>query len=267
MVGSIDLLAAAAQDITVNVPGGDSFWQTAIVAVGAALLGSAVGGYASFRANEALEQRRREARAKIRRKAKVYTPIRSELMRLQEARERGAAFDPRRIIREKPPAYLHPAASLHLWKDLVEDGRSLTAASKTIRDALNKVDELADAFNQQLKRTWEVFGNRGEAVLNSIGQETSLVNWVETDTPAFLRGEFDDLQVTGVGLPGDAEFSSEDQKSFEEAWKGDEEIERATQEMLKIDTALGAALTDAIEKLEAAMLRIAKKYEKESPND
>ena len=133
LVGGADfLLAAVMRNVTVNVPGGDPFWQTAIVAVVAALLGSLVGGYASFRASEALEQRRREARAKIRRKAKVYTPIRSELLELQAARDQNAVFDSRGIIREPPPPYINPAASLHLWKDLVDDGRALTAVSETI---------------------------------------------------------------------------------------------------------------------------------------
>lgn len=124
------LFAIDRQDVIVNTPGGDPFWQTAVVAVGAALLGSLVGGFASFRASEALEQRRREARTKIRRKAKVYTPIRSELLELQEARKRGAVFDSRGILREPPPPYVNPAASLYRWKDLVDDGRALTAASE-----------------------------------------------------------------------------------------------------------------------------------------
>jgi hypothetical protein len=70
VIGLIDILAAA-QQITVKTPDGDPLWATAVVAISAALLGSLVGGYASFKANEALELSRRRARAQIRRKAKI----------------------------------------------------------------------------------------------------------------------------------------------------------------------------------------------------
>jgi hypothetical protein len=261
------LLAAAARDVTVNVPGGDPFWQTAVVAVGAALLGSLVGGYATFRASEALEQRRREARAKIRRKAKVYTPIRLELLELQAARERGAVFDSRGIIREPPPPYIHPAARLHLWKDLVDDGRALTAVSETIREALNEVDALADKLNEKVSETCEVFAERSEAIFTSIGTETSIINWIETDMPKLLTYEFDDLNVTGAGLPGDGGMTDQERADFESMWKEDEAISRATEATLQIDTELGRAIDIAVHRLEEAMLRIGKKYEEESPKD
>lgn len=66
-------------------------------------------------------------------------------------------FDSRGIIRRPSPPFVNPAASLHLWKDLVDDGRPLTAASETIRDALNEVDGLADKLNEQLAETRAVF--------------------------------------------------------------------------------------------------------------
>lgn len=268
LVGEADfLLAAVARDVTVNVPGGDPFWHTAIVAVGAALLGSLVGGYATFRASEALEQRRREARAKIRRKAKVYTPIRLELLELQAARERGAVFDSRGIIREPPPPYINPAASLHLWKDLVDDGRALTAASETIREALDEVDALADKLNDQVSETREVFAERSEEIFASIGAETSIVNWIETDMPKLLTYEFDDLNVTGAGLPGDGGMTDQERTNFESRWKEDEAISQATKATLQVDGELGRAIDIAVRRLEEAMLRIGKRYEEESPKD
>jgi hypothetical protein len=261
------LLLAASSPVTVNVPGGEPFWHTAIVAVGAALLGSVVGGYASFRASEALEQRRREARAKIRRKAKVYTPIRSELLELQAARERGTVFDSRGIIRKTPPPYLKPAAALHLWKDLVDDGRSLTAASETIREALDEVDALADQLNKQVRGAHDVFETRGEAIFAAIGEGTSLRNWVETDMPNLLRSRFDDLNVTGAGLPNGGGMTENGREKFESAWNEDESISQATVAVLEIDVALGHAIDTAVDRLQTAMLRIGKKYEEESPKD
>lgn len=267
LVGLADfLVTAVARNVTVNAPGGDPFWQTAVVAVGAALLGSLVGGYATFRASEALEQRRREARAKIRRKAKVYTPIRLELLELQAARERGAVFDSRGIIREPPPPYIHPAASLHLWKDLVDDGRALTAASETIREALNEVDTLADKLNEQVSKTREVFAERSEDIFTSIGAETSIVNWIGVDMPKLLTHEFNDLDV-GAGLPGDEGMTNQERADFKSMWKEDEAITRATEATLQIDAELGGAIDVAVSRLEEAMVRIGKKYEEESPKD
>lgn len=259
-------IAGAGRGVTVNVPGGASFWQTTVVPVGAALLGSAVGGYASFRANETLEQRRRQTRAKIRRKAKVYTPIRSELVALHTAREAGEHFGYWGIVREPPPGVLRTPASLHLWKDLVEDGRSLTAASEQIRRDLDEVDALADVFNDQLQETRAVFQERGAELLAEIGEEPRIQNWVEADTPALLRGQFDDLNIIGAGTE-DVEMSAERRDEFGTAWRADRAVAEATQKMLAVDTALGSAVEQAIGDLEAAMRRIAKKYESESPND
>jgi hypothetical protein len=258
---------SGSQHVTVNVPGGEPFWHTAFVAVGAALLGSIVGGYATFRASDALERRRREARAKIRRKAKVYTPIRTELLELQAARGRGAVLDSRGIVREPPPPYLKPAASLHRWKDLVDDGRSLTAASEEIRRSLDEVDHLADKLNQQVMETRNVFKERGDAIFVSIGEETTLVNWVESDLPNLLRGRFDDLNVTGTGLPNSGGMSAVGRENFESAWKSDPTVANATKAVLETDAALGNAIEVAVGKLEAAMLRIGKNYEGESPKD
>jgi hypothetical protein len=267
MIASGLLLIAASSPVTVNVPGGEPFWHTAIVAVGAALLGSVVGGYASFRASEALEQRRREARAKIRRKAKVYTPIRSELLALQSARERGAVFDSRGIIRKAPPPYVNPAAVLHLWKGLVDDGRSLTAASETIREALDEVDALADKLNEQVREARNVFKDRGEAIFAAIGVEPSLVNWVEADMPNLLRDRLDDLNVTGAGLPNGGGMTEDGRDKFKSAWSEDESISQATVAVLGTDMELGHAIDTAVARLQTAMLRIGKKYEEESPKD
>jgi hypothetical protein len=267
LFGLHSLAAAGSQHVTVNVPGGEPFWHTALVAVGAALLGSIVGGYATYRASDALERRRREARAKIRRKAKVYTPIRTELLDLQAARERGAVLDSRGIIRETPPPYLKPAASLHRWKDLVDDGRSLTAASETIQKSLDEIDLLADKLNHQVEETRKVFEERGDAIFASIGEGTTLINWVESDFPNLLHGRFDDLGVTGTGLPGGGGMSPLGREKFGSAWKNDSAITTASEAVLETDAALGRAIERAVADLDAAMLRIGKNYEGESPKD
>jgi hypothetical protein len=140
----------ALPQIRVEVPKGDPLWATAAVAIVAALLGSIVGGYASFRANYAMELARRRARAQVRRKAKIYTPIRSELLALREACARGVHMDYWLIVRGIPPGVIRKPASLHIWKDLVNDGRAGTAASKRIAALLDHVDACAETLNQQV---------------------------------------------------------------------------------------------------------------------
>jgi hypothetical protein len=75
--------------------------MTACVAVLAALLGAGVGGYASFKGSDALESKRRTARSMIRRKAKVYTPIREELIELRESQQIGRIYNYWGIQREE----------------------------------------------------------------------------------------------------------------------------------------------------------------------
>jgi hypothetical protein len=48
--------------------------------------------------------------------------------------------------------------------DLVDDGRALTAASETIREALNEVDALADKLNKQARTDFESMWKEDEAI-------------------------------------------------------------------------------------------------------
>ena len=68
-----------------HVSCGERWWVTSAVAVGAALLGSFGGAVGLYYASVVLEDRRRKALSEIRRKAKVYTPIREELIALRRA--------------------------------------------------------------------------------------------------------------------------------------------------------------------------------------
>jgi hypothetical protein len=235
------------------------------VAISAALLGSLVGGYASFKANEALELSRRRARAQIRRKAKIYTPIRLELIALRDAWTSGIHLGTWLIVREEPPPLVRRPASLHLWKDLSEDGRAATAASTTIRSLLDRIDECADTLNQEVSEARAVFGERAIAILSDLGETPHIVNWVESDTAKLLRDDFDGLSLFGGGFG--AEVPSDVQKRFRQLWSNDAIVQSRTADVRRVDTALKEALDRAIAALDEAMQRIANKYEKESPHD
>jgi hypothetical protein len=257
---ALDLVLAAARAIKVEVPPGDPLWATAVVAVLAALLGAAVGGYASFRASEALEIRRRRARSQIRRKAKIYTPIRQELLALREAWQTGSHMGTWLIVRDEPPPVIHRPASLHLWKDLVEDGRAMTAVSHKVKGLLDQVDVCADALNREVLAARETFAERGVAILATLGQEPRVQNWVETDTGALLRGHFEDLNII-YSVPDDL------RGRFIALWESDPAVADRTAGVHEVDVALRTALDAAIAELGDAMQRIAEKYENESPRD
>lgn len=93
------------------------------------------------------------------------------------------------------------------------------------------------------------------------------MNWIETDMPNLLIYDFEDLNVTGPGLPGDEGMTNQKRTDFESMWKEDEDISQATEATLQIDMELGRAIDIALRRLEEAMLRIGKKYEEESPKD
>lgn len=260
------MLAAAAQQIKVEVPDGEPLWATAVVAVGAALLGSAVGGYATFRGSEALELRRRRARAQIRRKAKIYTPIRTELLALREACRAGKHLSHGLIVRERQqPSLANRRASLHLWKDLVEDGRAMTTTSAKVRALLDHVEECADALNREVVQARVLFDARAREILEALRWAPAMVHWVEADAGHLLRGEFDDLHVLGQRFGSGP--PPELVEGFVERWRADAAVTKTTVDVLRVDEALRDALDAAITELDAAMKRIADKYENESPSD
>jgi hypothetical protein len=234
------------------------------VAVLAALLGAAVGGYASFRANEALELRRRRARSQVRRKAKIYTPIRQELINLRDDCEGGRHLGYWRIVRENPPPVLRRPASLHLWKDLVEDGRAMTAASNEVRRLLDQVDVCVDNLNSEVLASRDLFLARGRDIATRLGYPPTIVNWVETDTGPLLQGQFDDLNIlrTGAGEP-----TPELRDRFIELWNADEDIAERTASAKRVDDALRNAIDAAVGELDRSMQRIAGRYEHEAERD
>jgi hypothetical protein len=262
----ISILAPATQIVVESPSGGEPLWATAVVAITAALLGSVVGGYASFKANESLELSRRRARAQVRRKAKLYTPIRMELVALREACASGTHLDYWLIVRDDPPPVINRPASLHLWKDLVEDGRAATAVSTTIRALLDQVDRAADNLNEEVLEARRTFATRAPLILASLDYQPSIINWVETDTANLLNGDFDDLNVLGSGL-GNDEAPDAVQERFREIWEEDAEVQTHLTRVHRTDNTLRESLDKAIDALDNAMRRIADKYENESPHD
>jgi predicted component of type VI protein secretion system len=262
------VLALVQPPINVHVAG-EQWWVTASVAVGAALLGSFAGAAGLYYASAALEGRRRKALSEIRRKAKVYTPIREELVALQRAIAENRHLGYRGILRERPDYQtLRPAPVLAIWRELVEDGRANTMASPRVRAVLDRVDECADALNGVCGTAQATFKERGDAISQESGFSPAVTNWHSSEFETLFRhgvrgsSVFADPFTRGPKAPAPTTLTAE-QDGFVQRWEADEAVRNATQQLEQAEQALAAAITAAIQELDAAMKRIADKYEHE----
>ncbi len=258
------MLSAAERPVNVHVSG-DKWWVTAAVAVGAALLGSFAGAAGTYYASVGLEGRRRKALAEIRRKAKVYTPIRAELVGLQRAigedRHLGAG-----ILRERSDSqWSRRAPLLVIWREFAEDGRANTTASAGVREALGVVDGAADAFNAALTTARDVFKERGEAISEESGFSPSYPGQLGTEFEAlYRRGVRESSVLRGVGpATSNPATLTAQQEGFAQLWEADGAVREAVAKVRGAEEALGDAIGLAIMQLDAAMKRVADKYEHE----
>src|SRR5437588_3475049 len=206
----VEVAAAARNVVEIHSSDGSPWWVTALVAVGAALLGAVVGGVASFLANDRLERRRRKARAAIRRKAKVYTPVRLELLALRE----GLPADKHMSgIAVSPPKLdgFDRGPRVFRWREMKADGRALTAASAQVRLYLDAVDDAIDAFNQGLAEATPVIDARGRALYEEVtGAPTTLVTWVHGEEIAHaVRGRISETHLFGFSTQERAQREGE----------------------------------------------------------
>ncbi len=266
------VLAVAQVPVIVHV-GADKWWVTASVAVGAALLGSGFGAAGSYYASVVLERRRRKALSEIRRKAKVYTPIREELIALRRAIAEGRHLSIGVRRERSDDQWPRDAPLLVIWREFLDEGRA--TASPSVREALERVEGAADAFNLVLTATRKTFEERGDAIVEQSG--------FTSDYPGQLGSEFETLYRNGVSeariyreypspsdpdkdvspLRGFPATPTAEQTAFVTLWEGDEAVRDAATRLGETERGLDAAAEGAIAVLDAAMRRIAKDYEHE----
>jgi hypothetical protein len=273
LLGSPVLVLAQAP-ITVHVDG-DKWWITAVVAIGAAILGSFGGAVGLYYASIALEGRRRKALSEIRRKAKVYTPIREELIALRRAIDKDRHLDIGVLRERSDDQWPRDAPLLVIWRELVDDGRANTTASASVREALGRVEEATDVFDRVFKETQNTFKERGGAIVEQSG--------FTPDYPGQLRNEFGTLYRCGVReariyrvLPDPSSPHRDvsplarapatltpEQEKFVTLWEADEAVRDATTKLGEAERGLDKAAEVAITELDAAMKYIADNYEHE----
>jgi hypothetical protein len=264
------VMSLAERSIHVTV-GGEKWWVTAAVATGAALLGSFAGAGASYRASTALEDRRRRALSEIRRKAKVYTPIREELVALRRAIAEDRHLGYQGVLREVPDVrtWRH-APVLAVWRELVEDGRAVTSASATVREALDGLEQSTDRFNAARAATTEVFERRGRALEAETGFEPEIGNWPSAYIETIFREGIAESEVFR-SIPerhaeGPPRNLTEEEQQFADAWEADTEVRAAISRLAQSEQELTAAVDAALIEIDHAMQRIAERYEHE-PRD
>jgi hypothetical protein len=266
------VLAQAPVNVHVDL---DRWWVTAGVAVGSALLGSGFGAAGSYYAGIVLERRRRKALSEIRRKAKVYTPIREELIALRRAIAEDRHLSDGVRLKRSDHEWPRNVPLLVIWREFIEDGRANTTASAGVREAVGRVEGAADVFNLALKAAQSAFDERGDALVQQSG--------FAPDWPGQLRNEFEALYRHGArgariyrvhpgpsNPQGDVsplrslpETPTPEQEAFVILWEGDEGIRDATAKLREAERGLDEAAESAITELDAVMKRIAEKYEHE----
>ena len=251
--------------VHVHVSGStDPLWATVVVALASALLGALAGGLISYNVTVAAEANHRAALTKIRRKAKIYTPIRDELVDLRaDLKADDHIFAG--IRRERPRGDYAQRPALWRWREIVEDGRA--SASPTVRARLEDVDSAADAFNASVRVARHVIEERAAAVVTEIGlPPPPSLSWTVEDMEHLVR---DSLMVVSrsstIGPAGTP--LSDRHNEFVERWRADVEAQAAAKHIRDADATLATAVDAAVGELDRAMARIAHRYEKETPED
>lgn len=264
--GNVYLLALTL--LATSERGGDPAWVTAGVAASSVVLGALVGGFASYGANVALENRRRKARAAVRRKAKVYTPLRAELRGLREALEKDEHLQWKIGRTEPDQRGFDQGPRFYRWDQLVADGRATTSASQAVRVRIEAVGAAIDGFNRSLEKATEVFSTVGRPLYTDVmGKELSLVEWPHVgDRAEVIRDTGDVWGLFGVGN-AEREQNKSAAAEFRERFTAIPEVQQARESVASTDRTLLFSIEAAVSELEAAMERIAERYEKEELED
>jgi len=234
-------------------------WMTVVIASGSAVVGAVVGGVATYLASSRLEKRLRTARAAIRRKAKIYTPLRSDLRDLLSYLESSDRLT--RIDTEPWARRRYGGLTFATWEEMKEDGRDLTLAKKPA-EAMAKVAAAIDAFNQEF--------DRGEVLAKEITREALKAhpdaNHDWPSAPNLWRFIDHSIQPHEVGIetrPGEP-ADSRTPRVHQEVVALIERDPRTTSLVASVSTAiddLRASLRAAIKTLEESMKAIANRYE------
>jgi hypothetical protein len=235
------------------------------IAAGSALLGAVAGGMASFQASVALDGRRRKARAAIRRKAKVYTPIRAELRALRTETTKAIVWGIDRQESDPDPPVRGP--KWRLWLVLKADGRATTAASVDVSKCLDHLEMAIDDFENGRKQALKCFSAVGYRVYKEVtGRDMKLMNaW---DSGGDLLDALEDKEEvwSPLGIV-DRSQPTDYFPEFREKFNGSPGVTEMRTLIYRVLDELETAIDQAIAELDKSMASIARKYEREEVRD
>ena len=238
---------------------------TAVVAAASAILGAITGGIASFKANVALDNRRRRARAAIRRKAKVYTPLRAESIALSRAMDQDEHFAWGIDTKERNPEWPDKGPVWRLWPALKEDGRAATAASRKIVRALDRAEEDIAHFEGKRMQAFSVLAEVGyETYEKIVGEQMTIVNAFDSGTALLevFRNEDGEVWYPFQRTAGEAHFGA-----LRASLNANARVQGLRETLEASNLRLRAGIATAIDELEAGIASIARRHEMEEVED
>ncbi len=164
-------------------------------------------------------------------------------------------------------------ALLVIWREFLDEGRA--TASPSVREALERVEGAADAFNLVLAATRKTFGERGDAIVEQSGFAPDFQGWQGREFETLYRDGVRETRIyREYPSPSDPHKDvsplgrvpatpTAEQTAFVTLWEGDEAVRDATTRLGEAERGLDEAAEEAIAVLDAAMKRIAKDYEHE----
>jgi hypothetical protein len=234
-------------------------WATVVIAAGSAVVGALAGGVATYKASSRLEKKLRDARAAIRRKAKIYSPLRSDLRDLLDNLESPNAL--RRIETEPWPRYRFGGLYFTAWEEMKEDGRALTLGKRPAK-AMATVATAIALFNEEFERNQALAVQITRQALDSHPEANH--DWQGApDLRHFIDNSIEPHEVGIVRVAGEPGESRDTRVHGElvALIGSDQRTKGLVEGISKTLDSLKASLGMAITTLEGSMKAIATKYE------
>lgn len=235
----------------------------ALVGAAAALLGAIVGGGLSYWGSIAIHKRAQRTRAAIRRKAKLYTPLRAQLLELLERFEDPDHYHLPIQTEGDVPQTLRPRPNLTLWSEMVDDGRSVSV-TKSIALSVARSVTAIEQFNDALALAQTAVDEIGrDAYRRVMGTDMTLMNWASSGGTDAVIHDREDLDL----FWDDRAENRGNEDRIRALINENPKIQEVRAALFKTEDDLKDALQIAISDLEGAMQRIARKYEQEPRED
>lgn len=236
-------------------------WATAVVAAGSAIGGALIGGYVSYRGNLRLSNAQRRVRAAVRRKAKVYVPLKLELHQLQSSLDQDQHLRWGIDLGEGPARRPKGTPVFELWRGLVADGRASFATSDEVQKRLKALAQTVEEFRCVRSGAGKVFQAIGQPLYaEATGNDKRLTGFDSYSLADAVRNP--ETPWKDWRFPDTPGFPD-----FRVRFNGTSEVQESRAAVIAADRVLRTKLAEAVKALDEGITRISRREEKESPKD